>query len=75
MGAAATSRRDHGDLRDSLRALKAGSSYCLDVPITADGGGEVHARVIPGLRLTVAWFFQGPDFPSSLEVVTQLLGR
>lgn len=43
--------------------------------VTLERDGEVHAQDIPGLRLAVAWFFQGPAFPSSLEVVTQLLGR
>jgi len=36
-------------------------------------GGEVIARTVPGLRLEVAWLFRGPDFPSSLSVVTALL--
>jgi Uma2 family endonuclease len=35
--------------------------------------GLVEARMIEGFRLQGGWLFQGPDFPSSLEVVTRLL--
>ncbi|MGV3723169.1 MAG: Uma2 family endonuclease [Actinomycetota bacterium] len=38
-----------------------------------DASGQVIARTVPGLRLRVEWLFQGPDFPSSLSVVTGLL--
>ncbi|HTE21036.1 MAG TPA: Uma2 family endonuclease [Armatimonadota bacterium] len=43
--------------------------------LEVDPEGEVEARTVEGLRLTVAWLFQGPGFPSSLEVVTALLAR
>jgi Uma2 family endonuclease len=41
--------------------------------LPVDRAGQVGARRIAGFRLTVAWLFQGPDFPRSLEVVTNLL--
>jgi Uma2 family endonuclease len=41
--------------------------------LPVDPAGEVEARTVPGFRLRVEWLFQGPSFPSSLEVVTGLL--
>lgn len=51
--------------------LEAGSY--VELPVDPDG--EVEPRAIPGLRLKVTWLFQGPDFPSSLEVVQGLLAQ
>jgi Uma2 family endonuclease len=36
-------------------------------------GAELVALTIQGLRLQVAWFFQGPAFPRVLAVVSELL--
>ncbi len=36
-------------------------------------GSELVARTVAGFRLQVAWLFQGPSFPLSLDVVNQLL--
>lgn len=36
-------------------------------------GAEVVAHTVEGFHLPVAWLFQGPSFPSSLEVVNNLL--
>jgi Uma2 family endonuclease len=41
--------------------------------VAVDPKGEVAAKQVPGFRLKAAWLFQGPDFPSTLEVVTELL--
>ncbi len=43
--------------------------------LPVDPEGEVEVAAIAGFRLTVAWLFQGPAFPSSLDVVNRLLGR
>lgn len=43
--------------------------------VPPSGDGEVQATVIPGLHLQIAWFFQGPNFPHSLEVVQSLLAQ
>jgi Uma2 family endonuclease len=43
------------------------------VPQAAGPAGELEARTIPGLRLRTAWLFSGPDFPSSLKIVRELL--
>lgn len=37
--------------------------------------GEVTAQTVPGFRLRAEWLFQGPHFPSSLKLVTDLLHR
>lgn len=39
----------------------------------ASGAVEVASRVVEGFRLQPEWLFQGPSFPSSLEVVQSLL--
>jgi Uma2 family endonuclease len=36
-------------------------------------GAELVARTVEGFHLQVAWLFQGPSLPSSLEVVNNLL--
>lgn len=36
-------------------------------------GDDLVARTVEGFHLQVAWLFQGPDFPGSLDVVTGLL--
>jgi Uma2 family endonuclease len=43
--------------------------------LSVDPDGEVEPQAVPGCRLKVAWLFQGPDFPESLSVLDQLLGR
>lgn len=59
--------------RRQLRHFVLDQGRYVELPI--DPGGEVEPRGIPGLRLNVAWLFQGPDFPSSLDVANRLLGR
>ena len=49
--------------------LEDGQYRRLEVGV--DGVAEV--TTVEGFRLRVGWLFQGPDFPSSLEVVTRLL--
>jgi Uma2 family endonuclease len=41
--------------------------------LSVDPEGEVRAETVDGFRLRVASLFEGPDFPSSLEVVIGLL--
>ena len=43
--------------------------------LAVDPTGEVEPQAVPGFRLKVGWLFQGPDFPRSLSIVEQLLGR
>ena len=40
-----------------------------------DPSGEVVSHTVPGLHLSVEWLFQGPHFPISLNVVTNLLAE
>lgn len=57
--------------RKELRAfmLVEGAYRRLEI----DPAGEIEAQTIEGFRLQVGWLFQGPNFPSSLEVVTALV--
>jgi len=57
------------ELRQFL--LEDGRYRRLDV----DPEGEVCAVTIEGFRLQTRWLFQGPAFPTSLEVVTGLLAQ
>ncbi|MGV3719394.1 MAG: hypothetical protein ACO1SX_00675, partial [Actinomycetota bacterium] len=43
--------------------------------IEVDPAAGVTAHTVSGFQLRAEWLFQGPHFPSSLEVVTRLLGR
>lgn len=45
-----------------------------ELQLVAPEGEEISARTIEGFKLKRAWLFQGPAFPSSLEVVHDLLG-
>lgn len=54
--------------------LEDGELRRVDAEPGAFGAAEVVSRAVEGFRLRTDWLFQGPSFPSSLEVVQNLLG-
>ncbi|MBI3909439.1 MAG: Uma2 family endonuclease [Armatimonadetes bacterium] len=60
--------------RRALRVFDLGSEG-LYIERGVDPEGEAEVRAMPGLRLQVAWLWQGPDFPPAFSVVQELLGR
>jgi Uma2 family endonuclease len=56
--------------REVRQLLREEGSYRLQ---RLEPGAELVASRVEGFHLQVAWLFQGPSFPSSLEVVTNLL--
>ena len=56
--------------RELRQFVRRGESYPR---VEVDLAGEALAETVDGFRLRVASLFEGPDFPSSLDVVTALL--